>query len=56
MAGYAVPGRAGSITLACCYASPDPGEAAEALRPFRALAPVTSDGIRVTPTPTSSKT
>ena len=45
----AVPGRPGSITLACCYASPDPGEAAEALRPFRALAPVTSDGIRVMP-------
>ena len=45
----AMPGRAGSITLACCYASPDPGEAAEALRPFRALAPVTSDGIRVMP-------
>jgi FAD/FMN-containing dehydrogenase len=38
-----------SVHLACCYASPDPGEAAEALRPFRALAPVTSDGIRVMP-------
>ena len=45
----AAPGRPGSITLTCCYASPDGGEAAEALRPFRALAPVTSDGIRVMP-------
>ena len=42
----AVPGRPGSITLMCCYASPDGVEAAEALRPFRALAPVASDGIR----------
>ena len=33
----------------CCYASPDPAEAAEALRPFRALAPVASDGIGVMP-------
>jgi hypothetical protein len=45
----AAPGRPGRIALACCYASPDGGEAAEALRPFRALAPVTSDGIRAVP-------
>ena len=45
----AVPGRPGRISLACCYASPDADEAAEALRPFRALAPVTSDGIRAMP-------
>ena len=44
-----VPGRPGRISLACCYASPDADEAAEALRPFRALAPVTSDGIRAMP-------
>jgi FAD/FMN-containing dehydrogenase len=45
----ALPGRPGSISLACCYASPDTAEAAQALRPFRALAPVTSDGIRAMP-------
>ena len=44
-----VPGRPGRISLACCYASPDADEAAEALRPFCALAPVTSDGIRAMP-------
>jgi FAD/FMN-containing dehydrogenase len=45
----AVPGRPGSVTLMCCYASPDGAAAARALRPFRALAPVTSDDIRVMP-------
>jgi FAD/FMN-containing dehydrogenase len=45
----AVPGRPGSVTLVCCYASPDGDEAAQALRPFRALAPVTSDDIRTMP-------
>ncbi|HEU5419469.1 MAG TPA: FAD-binding oxidoreductase [Streptosporangiaceae bacterium] len=45
----AVPGRPGSVTLMCCYASPDGAEAAEALRPFRALAPVASDGVRAMP-------
>ena len=45
----AAPGRPGSVTLACCYASPDGAEAAAALRPFRALAPVTADGIRAMP-------
>jgi FAD/FMN-containing dehydrogenase len=47
----AVPGQPGSVTLVCCYASPDGEEAAEALRPFHALAPVTSDGIGVMPYP-----
>jgi hypothetical protein len=45
----AMPGRPGGATLACCYASPDGDEAARALRPFRALAPVTSDSIRSMP-------
>jgi FAD/FMN-containing dehydrogenase len=45
----AAPGRPGGVTLVCCYASSDGGEAAEALRPFRALTPVTSDGIRAMP-------
>jgi FAD/FMN-containing dehydrogenase len=45
----AAPARPASIMLLCCYASPDAGEAEAALRPFRALAPVTSDGIRAMP-------
>jgi hypothetical protein len=45
----AMPGRPGGATLACCYASPDGDEAARALRPFRALAPVASDSIRAMP-------
>jgi hypothetical protein len=45
----AVPGQPGGVTLACCYASSDGSEAAAALRPFRALAPVTADGIRPVP-------
>ncbi len=45
----AMAGRPGGATLACCYASPDDAEAAQALRPFRALAPVTSDSIRAVP-------
>ncbi|TYK51394.1 FAD-binding oxidoreductase [Actinomadura decatromicini] len=45
----ATPGHAGTVTLACCYASPDGDEAEEALRPFRALAPVTSDGVKAMP-------
>ena len=44
-----VAGRPGSVTLMCCYASPDGAAAARALRPFRALAPVTSDDIQVMP-------
>ena len=45
----AVPEQPGGVTLVCCYASSDGGETAEALRPFRALAPVTVDGIRAMP-------
>ena len=45
----AMPGRPAAATLACCYASPDDGEAARALRPFRALAPVASDSVRAMP-------
>jgi hypothetical protein len=45
----AVPGQPGGVTLVGCYASSDGREAAAALRPFRALAPVTSD--RITPMP-----
>jgi hypothetical protein len=43
------PGQPRHVALACCYASPGGGEAAAALRPFRALAPVTADGIRAMP-------
>jgi FAD/FMN-containing dehydrogenase len=35
--------------LQCCYAGSDPGAAAAALRPFRALAPVSADTVRATP-------
>jgi FAD/FMN-containing dehydrogenase len=45
----AMPGRPCTMALTCCYASPDSGEAAQALRPFRALAPVTADSIRAMP-------
>jgi FAD/FMN-containing dehydrogenase len=45
----AMAGRPGSVMLQCCYASPDGDEAAQALRPFRALAPVASDDIRAMP-------
>jgi FAD/FMN-containing dehydrogenase len=45
----AAPGQPGGVTLACCYASPDSLEAERALRPFRALAPVTADSIRPVP-------
>jgi FAD/FMN-containing dehydrogenase len=38
-----------AAVLRCCYASPDPDAAAEALRPFRALAPVTGDTVRAMP-------
>jgi FAD/FMN-containing dehydrogenase len=46
-----VPGQpAGpSAMLQCCYAGPDDGAAASALRPFRALAPVTADTVRAMP-------
>jgi FAD/FMN-containing dehydrogenase len=46
-----MPGRpAGpSAVLQCCYAGPDPDAAAAALRPFRALAPVSTDTVRAMP-------
>jgi hypothetical protein len=44
-----VAGRPSSVTLVCCYASSDRDEAAEALRPFRALAAVISDDIKAMP-------
>ena len=47
----AAPGRPGGVLLQCCYASPDGGAAAAALRPFRALAPVSSDTIAAMPYP-----
>jgi FAD/FMN-containing dehydrogenase len=45
----AMPGRPGTAALTCCYASPDGGETAQALAPFRALVPVTADSIRAMP-------
>jgi FAD/FMN-containing dehydrogenase len=48
----AMPGRpAGpsAAMLTCCYAGPDGDAAAAALRPFRALAPVTADNVRAMP-------
>jgi FAD/FMN-containing dehydrogenase len=47
-----VPGRpagAPAVMLQCCYAGPDGAAAADALRPFRALAPVTADTVRAMP-------
>ncbi|MGH3373396.1 MAG: FAD-binding oxidoreductase, partial [Actinoallomurus sp.] len=45
------PGRPAGPTamLQCCYAGPDGDAAAAALRPFRALAPVTDDTVRALP-------
>jgi FAD/FMN-containing dehydrogenase len=45
----AAPGQPAGVTLACCYASADAAEAAAALRPFRALAPVTADTVAAVP-------
>ena len=45
----AAAGQPGAVTLVCCYASPDRGAAAEALWPFRALAPATSGAITAMP-------
>ena len=42
------PGPSGAM-LRCCYAGPDRDAAAAALRPFRALAPVTADTVRAMP-------
>ena len=47
-----MPGRAAgppTAMLQCCYAGPDGDAAAAALRPFRALAPVTADTVRAMP-------
>lgn len=44
-----VMGQSGGSVLTICYASPDPDAAAAALRPFRRLAPVASEDIRVVP-------
>jgi FAD/FMN-containing dehydrogenase len=42
-------GRPAMVVLRCCYASADGAAAAAALAPFRRLAPVAADGIRVVP-------
>lgn len=44
-----VMGQSGGSVLMICYASPDPDLAAAALRPFRRLAPVAGEEIRVVP-------
>ncbi|WUH98856.1 FAD-binding oxidoreductase [Spirillospora sp. NBC_00431] len=45
----AAPGDPAGVTLTCCYADSNGGEAERALRPFRELAPLTSDDIRAMP-------
>ncbi|MFB9831162.1 FAD-binding oxidoreductase [Actinoallomurus acaciae] len=42
-------GRPAAAMVQCCYAGPDRDAADAALRPFRALAPVTSDAVRAMP-------
>jgi hypothetical protein len=42
-------GRPATIMLRCCYASTDAAAAAAALAPFRRLAPVATDAVRVVP-------
>ena len=42
-------GRPAMVMLRCCYASADAAAAAAALAPFRRLAPVASDEVRVVP-------
>lgn len=44
-------GRPASVTLLCCYASPDTEAAGRALAPFRRLAAVAADDIKVEPYP-----
>jgi FAD/FMN-containing dehydrogenase len=44
-----VMGQPALAMLRCCYASADPAAAATALEPFRRLAPVAADEIRVVP-------
>jgi FAD/FMN-containing dehydrogenase len=42
-------GRPAMVALRCCYASADEAAAAAALAPFRRLAPIAADEIRVVP-------
>ena len=42
-------GQPATVTLKCCYASPDADAATAALAPFRRLAPVSADSVRVVP-------
>jgi FAD/FMN-containing dehydrogenase len=42
-------GQSAMVMLRCCYAGADQAAAATALEPFRRLAPVTSDEIRIVP-------
>ena len=42
-------GRPAMVTLRCCYASADEAAATAALAPFRRLAPVAADDVRVVP-------
>jgi FAD/FMN-containing dehydrogenase len=42
-------GQPATVMLRCCYASADEAAAAAALAPFRRLAPVAADGVRVVP-------
>ncbi len=44
-----VMGQPDGAVLQICYASPDPAATATALRPFRQLAPVAGENIRVVP-------
>ena len=41
--------RPAMVMLRCCYASADGAAAAAALAPFRRLAPVATDEVRVVP-------
>jgi FAD/FMN-containing dehydrogenase len=43
------PAGPSAAMLQCCYADSDPDAAAAALRPFRALAPVSADTVRAMP-------
>ena len=42
-------GQPAMVMLKCCYASPDAEAAKAALAPFRQLAPLSGDGVRVVP-------
>jgi FAD/FMN-containing dehydrogenase len=42
-------GQPATVMLRCCYASADEAAATAALAPFRQLAPVAADGVRVVP-------